>query len=381
MSDVLSSYYEKAFENAGEGGTIYHRPLNYLEAAGHSRKLQLLDEIEIPNLASAVVLDYGVGSWGFGCVCPKLKNGKQLYGADISQFAVDASKKLSDADEALTGKSVQYFTSSGYDIKLPDEAVDVLFAGEVIEHIEDTETFVSELARVLRPDGTLIITTPNEQPSHYRSRGLRWALGFEHVALMDQDELIAALEEHFEVKEVRGFTSSLGPEIDQYILDDQLAEQIAIIGNKAPSIATGLIVVCRRPKQPKKPFVKYSHKIVEASEVNALPGYEDLSLFEDVIGRNAIGDEPNIEIPVPPDAARCNLIMWGHPWSGIAKIETACRAFEVDLYAHEGGGRRIVLNEPDLRGLDKLRVISTGLKREESYGTQCIYFRSVFAIK
>jgi len=42
-----------------------------------------------------------------------------------------------------------------------DAYFDVVVAGDVIEHLFDTDAFLSELNRVLRPGGKLIVTTPN----------------------------------------------------------------------------------------------------------------------------------------------------------------------------------------------------------------------------
>ena len=42
-----------------------------------------------------------------------------------------------------------------------DEEFDVIIAADIIEHIVDTDEFVKEIYRILRPDGWLIVTTPN----------------------------------------------------------------------------------------------------------------------------------------------------------------------------------------------------------------------------
>lgn len=42
-----------------------------------------------------------------------------------------------------------------------DGEFDVVVAADVIEHIVDTDTFVDELYRILRPDGRIVVTTPN----------------------------------------------------------------------------------------------------------------------------------------------------------------------------------------------------------------------------
>jgi 2-polyprenyl-3-methyl-5-hydroxy-6-metoxy-1,4-benzoquinol methylase len=44
---------------------------------------------------------------------------------------------------------------------LQDAAFDVVWAGEVIEHVADTAAWMSELRRVLRPGGRLLLSTPD----------------------------------------------------------------------------------------------------------------------------------------------------------------------------------------------------------------------------
>lgn len=47
------------------------------------------------------------------------------------------------------------------DLPLPDASVDCVVTIEVIEHIENHFKFMSELMRVVKPGGTVIVTTPN----------------------------------------------------------------------------------------------------------------------------------------------------------------------------------------------------------------------------
>lgn len=47
------------------------------------------------------------------------------------------------------------------ELPLPDESVDVVVNLQVIEHLWDQAKFVQECARVLRPGGQLIVSTPN----------------------------------------------------------------------------------------------------------------------------------------------------------------------------------------------------------------------------
>jgi SAM-dependent methyltransferase len=57
---------------------------------------------------------------------------------------------------------------------LPDEAFDLVVSVEVLEHVEEDELFVSEVARVLKSGGRFLMTTPNgdwvenKNPDHKR---------------------------------------------------------------------------------------------------------------------------------------------------------------------------------------------------------------------
>src|ERR1700741_5265303 len=47
------------------------------------------------------------------------------------------------------------------ELPLPDSSVDVVVNFQVIEHLWDQPQFVAECARVLRPSGLLMVSTPN----------------------------------------------------------------------------------------------------------------------------------------------------------------------------------------------------------------------------
>lgn len=66
--------------------------------------------------------------------------------------------------------------------KLPDERFDIVVAIEVLEHVAADEQFVRQVARVLRPGGTFLMTTPNgdfvpntnpDHKRHYQASQLR----------------------------------------------------------------------------------------------------------------------------------------------------------------------------------------------------------------
>lgn len=79
--------------------------------------------------------------------------GLYTIGVDASESAVASAKGR--CDEAYVANL------DGQPLPLPEAAVDLIWAGEIIEHIFSTEHFVRELFRVSSPGGRLIISTPN----------------------------------------------------------------------------------------------------------------------------------------------------------------------------------------------------------------------------
>lgn len=81
-------------------------------------------------------------------------------------------------------------------LPLPDNHFDWVITFQVIEHIKHDERFLSEIARVLKPSGRLIVTTPNRQMSLTRNP---W-----HLREYDLREFTTLLAPHFKGVEALG---------------------------------------------------------------------------------------------------------------------------------------------------------------------------------
>ena len=81
--------------------------------------------------------------------------GAAVTGVDAAPENVEAAK----AHAALSGLAIDYRAGelSGQGLG----QFDVVTSMEVIEHVTDPAAFVAELARCLKPDGLLIMSTPN----------------------------------------------------------------------------------------------------------------------------------------------------------------------------------------------------------------------------
>lgn len=94
------------------------------------------------------------------------------YGADVLMRIGEATSVtgVDRSDEAIA-YAVSHYGAAGSDfivgdaLRLPflDDRFDVVVSIETLEHIVDQQSFLDELARVLREDGTLILSTPNKK--------------------------------------------------------------------------------------------------------------------------------------------------------------------------------------------------------------------------
>lgn len=369
MSDMVD-YYEQAFSK-NVSGDIY-MPFSTLEKFSHLRRMELLASLDLPQLNDLTVVDYGVGAWGFGCIFPKLKQCKIAIGMDISSKAIELSSAISEKDPELAGKDVFFFTSSGYVFPLLDNSVDIFFSGECIEHIEDTDTFLSEVHRVLRVGGMAIFTTPNSQPYLYRTMGIRWCVGYEHVALMSASELLTYVTRYFDVFEKKGFNQSLYPSLDDS-LPDEFSEAWVSSNEHDFENATGLIISCLK-KESKRREPRTSLSVLDYKEAIPDGEFSDLELVSGQFGR-MVRPGHRLTLPVPIGAKRVNLIFWGHQWSGGVKLSGNSNDHYTDLYSHVGGCIRIV---KDLNGEREFVIEASDLINKNSLGREVIFVRAVF---
>ena len=127
------------------------------------------------RLGPGVVVDVGCG---IGAETVRLTAPDRLVvGADYSSETVQLAHKtypaLGPSAERPDGNEgrIDFFANDGAQLGIRDASVDYAVSSHIIEHFVNPALHVIELARILRPDGTAFVLTPNapadfENPFH-----------------------------------------------------------------------------------------------------------------------------------------------------------------------------------------------------------------------
>jgi 2-polyprenyl-3-methyl-5-hydroxy-6-metoxy-1,4-benzoquinol methylase len=133
-----------------QAGIVKKHPLQPDWRSGsHARRFNAISE----HVTGRNVLDIGAAS------------GHKRHDWMHGQIAKVAARAVGIDIDA---KGVEQVQARGYDVRLVDarrvelgEQFDVVFAGELIEHLTNFEAFLDAARRHLKPGGKLVLTTPN----------------------------------------------------------------------------------------------------------------------------------------------------------------------------------------------------------------------------
>jgi len=123
----------------------------------------------------------GYGSYLLGQVA------RSVIGVDIDKPTV------AHANAAYLSDRVSFKIGSATQMPIKDASVDVVVSFETLEHFAEHEAFRAEVKRVLRPDGLLIISSPN-RPVYSEESGQKNEF---HVRELNRDEFVRFLREGF----------------------------------------------------------------------------------------------------------------------------------------------------------------------------------------
>src|SRR5579884_572467 len=112
------------------------------------RVLSLI-EASLPS-RDARVLEYGCGTGTFAMALKQRFPNLDVHGCDISPKGIEKARaRCAEVNYHLLG-----------DRALPSASYDVVYTHHVLEHVQDLEATVADIARLVKPDGTVLHILP-----------------------------------------------------------------------------------------------------------------------------------------------------------------------------------------------------------------------------
>lgn len=132
-----------------------------------------------------IVLDIASGE-GYGSNILS-SEAKYVYGVDIDEETIQNAKDKYKKD------NLEFLVGSTSAIPLENKSVDVVVSFETLEHHDQHDEMMSEIIRVLKPEGILLISTPDK---HYYSDIRKYNNPF-HVKELYKNEFIELVSKYF----------------------------------------------------------------------------------------------------------------------------------------------------------------------------------------
>ena len=117
-----------------------------------NKRVQVIfDELLQEDISGKYLLDAGCGTgWFSKKACER---GAQVVSMDLGEGLLSEVKKKCNSSRIV---------GSILEIPFNENTFDIIVSSEVIEHVPDPYQAIEELFRVLKPGGTLVLTTPNK---------------------------------------------------------------------------------------------------------------------------------------------------------------------------------------------------------------------------
>lgn len=135
--------------------------------------------------AGKTVLDIACGD-GYGSAM-LARHAAQVTGVDIDTPTVERARGKYVAD------NLRFLQGSATDIPLDDDSVDLVISFETIEHLMEQDRMLYEIRRVLRPEGFLLISSPDK----YEYSDVPGYHNEFHLKELYRQEFEALLQKHF----------------------------------------------------------------------------------------------------------------------------------------------------------------------------------------
>jgi len=150
--DELSKWNDEMVEKYHSEGTLFESAnplLRYIEKTRAKTIVKLANVSERDS-----VIDVGCGE---GYMLSLLPKAKKIVGLDISKVALNRAKKfLQDR------KEIELVLGDAQGLRFEDNSFDVAICSETLEHVPNPRAVIKELHRILKQNGNLVVSIPDE---------------------------------------------------------------------------------------------------------------------------------------------------------------------------------------------------------------------------
>ena len=116
------------------------------------------------------------------------REGFEVVGIDVQPDRIEYALKELENETDETQARVKFAVGNAANLDFEDDSFDTVLLGEVIEHLAVPGRVLSEVHRVLKPEGRVVLTTPFGLLHHH-----------DHKQTFYPDDLYALLDQHFRV--------------------------------------------------------------------------------------------------------------------------------------------------------------------------------------
>jgi len=154
VKEITAADYDVRIKNQSLAQIVdtYYEPKNIED----KRRVRIVLDALSPG-SRMRILDIGCGVGTFAFHACRL--GAECVGIDYSPESVKVARELCRRFQ----KRAQFLVADACHVPFPDRSFDAVVAADFIEHVtlNDKDTILKEIKRVLKPGGTVVIYTPN----------------------------------------------------------------------------------------------------------------------------------------------------------------------------------------------------------------------------
>lgn len=233
-----------------------------IKGGGIPRKYAVMvEQIGLYLKDGGIILDAGCGNGPYSCYLSQ-RNNSFIVACDISPKMVTEAKKRIESEG--NPNAVRFLASNLECLPFKDRTFDGIICSQVIEHLINDNIGLKEFHRILKPEGTLIISTDNR--NNHISRLLSFPVdAFKKIFMVKRttwkyphkdykpEEFYTMLSKAgFNIKKTMTFRFTLPSPLWQIGILTTLVDRIEKFAIKLPLVKNWgdiLLAVCQKPER------------------------------------------------------------------------------------------------------------------------------------